>query len=254
MEEWGKKVKKKLVMLLAIGLFTISMTACGGGNSSEPDTDTQAEDSEETENNKTITSIGEIEEQYKFVLDGQEYQLMYSRLSDFLDNGWTYGRVHPNELVYTVNDLVDVPEGTELEPLTYLDVDIQKGDAVVNIRVINVEEDSRMLDDCEVASITVTEEDMPLSFQTGAGISLGDTLSDAKAAYGKFEYGFSEGDTSISYDFYSSYNNYISDDLVLDFNIDDIGEQSLAEDNLRFESPEGSDVINCIFMEYYPED
>ena len=67
-------MKKKLVILLAIGLFTISMTACGGGNSSEPDTDTQTEDSEETENNKTITSVGKIEEQYKFVLDGQKHR------------------------------------------------------------------------------------------------------------------------------------------------------------------------------------
>lgn len=245
-------MKKKLVMILALGLLSASMTACEGANSSERGTDMQTEDSQETENEKTITSVSEIEEQYKFVLDGQEYQLMHSRLSDFLDNGWAYGRIHPNELVYTEADLVDVPEGTELEALTYLDMDIQKEGAVVDIRVINVEEDTRLLDDCEVASITVAEEDMPLFFQTGAGISLGDTLSDAKVAYGTYDYGFSEGGTSISYHFYSSYNNYVSDDLVLDLNIDDLDEQSLAEDNLRLESPEGSDVINYIFMEYYP--
>ena len=88
-------MKKKLVLILVSGLLAVSMTACGGGNSSEPDTDTQTEGSQEdeTENNdtsdtqttdddgetgdkKTITSVDEIEEQYKFVLDGQEYQLM----------------------------------------------------------------------------------------------------------------------------------------------------------------------------------
>ena len=262
-------MKKKLVLILVSGLLAVSMTACGGGNSSEPDTDTQTEGSQEdeTENNdtsdtqttdddgetgdkKTITSVDEIEEQYKFVLDGQEYQLMYSKLSDFLNNGWTYGGVHPGA-VYAKEDLIEIPEGTELESLTYLDMDIQKDDATVSVRVINVEEDTRLLEECEVASITITEG-MPLSFETEAGVSLGDTLSDAKAAYGEYDYGVSEGDTSLSYNFYSSYENYISDDLVLDFNIDGLDEQSLAMDDLRFQSPEGSDVINYIFMEYYP--
>lgn len=251
-------MKKKLVLILVSGLLAVSMTACGGGNSSEPDTDTQTEGSQEdeTENNdtsdtqttdddgetgneKTITSVDEIEEQYKFVLDGQEYQLMYNRLSDYFSNGWAYG------------DLYDVPEGTELETFTYMDVDIQKDDATVSVRLINLEEDSRPLEECEVASITITEG-MPLSFETEAGISLGDTLSDAKAAYGEYDYGVSEADTSLSYNFYSSYENYVSDDLVLDFNIDGLDEQSLAMDDLRFQSPEGSDVINYIFMEYYP--
>ena len=157
-------MKKKLVLILVSGLLAVSMTACGGGNSSEPDTDTQTEGSQEdeTENNdtsdtqttdddgetgdkKTITSVDEIEEQYKFVLDGQEYQLMYSKLSDFLNNGWTYGGVHPGA-VYAKEDLIEIPEGTELESLTYLDMDIQKDDATVSVRVINVEEDTRLLE------------------------------------------------------------------------------------------------------------
>lgn len=259
-------MKKKLVLFLTVGLLSISMTACGGGKSSGTDTpkqnsqesdeasDTEQEtgDSGDTGKEKTITSIEEIEEQYRFVLDGQEYQLMSSSLSDFLNNGWDYNGVHSGTVAFSGDEMVEVPEGTELESLTYLDLDMKKEDASISIRVINVEEDSRPIEECEIASITVTEENMPLFFQTGAGVSLGDTLSDAKAAYGEYEYGFSEGDTSISYNFYRSYESYVSDDLTLDIHIDSLDEQSLAEDQMLFQSPEGSDVINYIFMEYYP--
>ena len=260
-------MKKRLVMILAAGLLAVSMTACGGGKTSGTDTpkqdsqetdqgsdDTQeTDDTDDTAEEKTITSVEEIEEQYRFVLDGQEYQLMSSRLSDLLNNGWTYNGVDTGLVASVGDELVEVPEGTQLESFTYLDMDMKKDDAVISIRVINVEDASRPIEECEIASITVTEENMPLFFQTGAGVSLGDTLSDAKAAYGEYDYGFSENDTTVDYDFYGSYENYVNGGSTLgDIHIDDLDEQSLAEDKLRFQSDEGSDVINYIFMEYYP--
>lgn len=257
-------MKKRLVMILAAGLLAVSMTACGGGKTSGTDAPKQdsqetdpgsdgAQEAADTAEEKTITSIEEIEEQYRFVLDGQEYQLMSSRLSDLLNNGWAYNGVDTGLVASVGDEMVEVPEGTQLESFTYLDMDMKKDDAVISIRVINVEDASRPIEECEIASITVTEEDMPLFFQTGAGVSLGDTLSDAKAAYGQYDYGFSENDTTVDYDFYSSYENYVNGGSTLgDIHIDALDEQSLAEDELRFQSDEGSDVINYISMEYYP--
>lgn len=259
-------MKKKVVMVLMAGLLAVSMTACGGGKTSGTDapeqdsqeTDTgsdgtqEEDDADDTAEEKMITSIEEIEEQYRFVLDGQEYQLMSSRLSDLLNNGWAYNGVDTGVAASVGDELIEVPEGTQLENLTYLDMDMKKDDAVISIRVINVEDASRPVEECEIASIAVAEENMPLFFQTGAGVSLGDTLSDAKAAYGGYKSGFSENDTTVIYDFYKSYENYVNGGASLDIHVDALDEQSLAEDELRFQSDEGSDVINYIFMEYYP--
>lgn len=237
-------MKKKIVTMIAAGLLVLSMTACGeNSNNTDASAGTEVSDTADAgeddtaDEEKSITEISEIEDKYKFVLDGGEYQLMYTKLSDLFNDGWGY------------DDMYADAQGIELEPLTYGDIYIQKGEASISIRVINLEEENRVIEDCEVAQITISS-DMSIPFRTGEGISIGSTIEEAKEAYGVYDYGFTEGDTGISYNFYSSYNN--NNNISTEIHIDGLDEQSLGKDTLKFQTDEGSDVINYIFMEYYP--
>ena len=88
-------MKKKIVTMIAAGLLVLSMTACGGNSNntdasagSEVSDTADAGEDDTADEEKSITEISEIEDKYKFVLDGGEYQLMYTKLSDLFNDGW----------------------------------------------------------------------------------------------------------------------------------------------------------------------
>lgn len=245
------KMKKKLLALIVAGAVFATVTACSGTgeNNTEPAgengsavTDENSETDEEINSDvsgeeREITSLDEIRENYIFTLDNTEYQLPCG-VTEFTSNGWDY----PEEY-----------QGGTLEAMSYTDVQFAKGETSLTLRVINTTDADKAIDDCQIAAITV-QENTGVSFSTGKDIHIGSSLADVKEKYGTYKYGFYEDEISLSYDFSRSYEFYLKadDDFSFDVNIDGINEQSLNADTLKFLASEETGKVNEIYMEYYP--